>query len=62
MKNARTVVDDANLPTSGAMRVFVSGLSEQLADIEEKDLKEVRDFLEIYLTTSLNRSSPVAEI
>lgn len=41
MKNARAVLDDTSLPSSGSMRVFVSGLSEQLADIEEKDLKEI---------------------
>lgn len=44
LKNTKTVVDTSHLPSSGAMRIFVSGLSEQLADIEEKDLKDVRDF------------------
>lgn len=45
LKNARAI-DDIHLPSSGSMRVFVSGLNEQLADIEEKDLEKVKDLIE----------------
>ncbi len=32
---------EPNQPSSGAMRIFVSGLTDQLADIEEKDLRDL---------------------
>lgn len=41
LKQAKAALDQAHMPSSGSMRIFVSGLTDQLADIEEKDLKDL---------------------
>ena len=40
MRQLRNPVE-APLPASGAMRIYVGGLTDQLADIKENDLRDV---------------------
>ena len=41
MRQSRNPLDTTPLPTNGALRIYVGGLTDQLADIKENDLRDV---------------------